>query len=408
MAPTGAKSFAFLYQDAAGVNKTHTLGAFGKLTLAQAIAGFETATKLLADSKCPRAAQLAARERKRATLQTVFADWFPNYAKTVHPKYAKRTSQVMASREMAELRGELLAALDTPTVKKFCSRMEVVRSKGFAREALHLVDKLFKHAIVEGLHTGNNPAQGVAEKLTPRDSQPWEALQLEQVRAYFADLDALQGKVQGSAWRVQRPRKQVQAQTLLALYILPYITVRPSVLRFAEWKWVSWDGPQGAMLTVPAFVTGTKQRANTQRADGKGKNYAPYRVPLSRQVVSLLRQLHAITGANGGRFLFPGSKSKKVADERPISEGRWLATLRRLGWDGTTELRGKITCHGFRAMFATSAYQRYVITRMEEHALEFQQDHKLTEGVRAHYTKDKQGSHRGLLLGALFVFRGGR
>ena len=81
----------------------------------------------------------------------------------------------------------------------------------------------------------------------------------------------------------------------------------------------------------------------------------------------------------------------------PISEGTWLQRLRALGWDGSTPERGAITVHGFRALFATTAYTRYIVTRAEEHALEFQQDHKLTEGVRAHYTRDRDGSHRGLL-----------
>jgi hypothetical protein len=69
-----------------------------------------------------------------------------------------------------------------------------------------------------------------------------------------------------------------------------------------------------------------------------------------------------------------------------------------MGWDGSTPERGAITVHGFRALFATTAYTRYIVTRAEEHALEFQQDHKLTEGVRANYTRDRDGSHRGLLL----------
>jgi hypothetical protein len=74
--------------------------------------------------------------------------------------------------------------------------------------------------------------------------------------------------------------------------------------------------------------------------------------------------------------------------------------LRRLGWDGSTETRPAITVHGFRALFATSATERYCITVKDEHALEFQQDHKLTGGVRANYTRDPDGSHRRLCMPA--------
>jgi hypothetical protein len=382
--PTGHKSFRFDYQTAQGVNKTPTVGAFGKFTLAMAVGAFENARKLLAQGECPRTAQLQKRARALATLADEFADWFPAYAPTVSKKYATRTQNVFRHMRMNELRDRRLSALDMPTVLDFAKRMEVAQSKGYAREAVHLIDKLYEHARAAGRHTGDNPAHGVVDRLTPRDSQPFEALQLEQLPLYFADL--------ADAGRA----KKKKLQTLLALQILPYITVRQSVLRVSEWSWISWDGPNGAMLTVPAFTEGTKQRTTEKRADKRGKAYASYLVPLSRQVVALLRKLQLETGA--GKYLFPGYKGRGHTAERPISEGRWLNCLRKMGWDGSTETRGAITVHGFRALFATNARLRYCITRKEEHALEFQQDHKLTEGVAANYTHDSRGSHRGLLI----------
>lgn len=382
--PTGHKSFRFEYENAQGVTKTHTLGAFGKLTLAMALGLFENARHLLEAGECPRAAQLKARAKQLATLADEFADWFPMYATTVSTEYGARTRDVMDSERMNELRDKRLSALDMPTVLQFAKRMEVVQSKGYAREVVHLIDKLYEHARANGRHTGDNPAHGVVDKLSPRDSQPFEALQLDQLPLYFSDVaDA----------RVARAKK---LQTLLALEILPYITVRPAILQHSEWKWVKWDHPQGPMLVVPAFTPGTKQRTTEKRADKKGKAYADYLVPLSRQVVKLLRQLQLETGK--GKFLFPGYKGRGHTEERCISEGRWLNCVRKLGWDGSTEERGAITVHGFRALFATAARTRYCITRKEEHALEFQQDHKLTDGVQANYTHDKRGSHRGLLI----------
>jgi integrase len=221
----------------------------------------------------------------------------------------------------------------------------------------------------------------VASKMTPYDAQHWEALQLENVPQYFADLATL---TRDSA---------THPETLLALRLLPYLTLRPSVLRFSEWSWISWEQ---AILMVPAFTIGTKQRHTERRVDKRGKNYAPYRVPLSRQVMALLRELQAVTG--GSKYLFPNFKGRGRGAERCVSEGGWLSALRRAGWDGRSPERPAITVHGFRALFATAAYTRYCVTNVETHALEFQQDHKLTEGVRAHYTRDRDGSHRGLLL----------
>jgi len=384
VSPTGAKSFRFNYRNAAGVAKTHTLGKFGKLTLAQAWAAFEVAQSQLAQGQCIRKAQLKRRAENSATLGAEFLLWFPVFAQRVGAAYGARTHSILTSDDLRPLMREKLNALDMPAVLKFCRGLEITRSPSFAREVAHALEKLYEYARAEGHYRGENPAHRVVEKLTPRDSQHWEALQLDQLPLYFADVSSMRAVRQG------------ERATQLALQMLPYLTVRPSILRTARWDWIQWEGPHGATMIVPAFTEGTKQRTTEKRADMRGKAYAPYRVPLASTVVKLLRELQSVTGQTP--LLFPGFMGRGHTECHPISEGTWLQRLRALGWDGTTAERGAITVHGFRALFATTAYTRYIVTRAEEHALEFQQDHKLTEGVRAHYTRDKDGSHRGLLL----------
>lgn len=384
VAPTGTKSFRFNYVNAEGVGKTHTFGKFGKLTLAQAWAAFEQAQSQLAAGQCIRKAQLKTRAAVSATLAEEFQLWFPVFAQRVGPAYGQRTHSILSSNHLRPLMREKLNALDMPAVLKFCRGLEITRSASFAREVAHALEKLYEYARAEGHHRGENPAHRVVEKLTPRNSQHWEALQLDRLPAYFADVQGM------------RVVRQVERTTQLALRMLPYLTLRPSILRTARWEWIQWEGPHGAMMVVPAFTSGTKQRTTEKRADMRGKAYAPYRVPLSSTVVKLLRELEAITGESP--LLFPGFMGRGHTECHPVREGTWLERLRKLGWDGSTEDRGAITVHGFRALFATTAYTRYIVTRAEEHALEFQQDHKLTEGVRQNYTRDKDGSHRGLLL----------
>ena len=384
VAPTGTKSFRFNYVNAAGVGKTHTLGKFGKLTLAQARAAFEVAQSQLAAGHDIRKAQLTAREARAATLSQEFLLWFPVFALRVSAPYAQRAHAILTSRDLQPLMREQLNALDMPAVLKFCRGLEITRSVSFSREVAHALEKLYEYARAEGHYRGENPAHRVVEKLTPRNSQHWEALQLDQLPMYFRDVLGM------------RVVRQVERTTQLALRMLPYLTLRPSILRTARWEWIQWEGPHGAMMIVPPFTEGTKQRTTEKRADARGKAYAPYRVPLSSTVVNLLHELQAITGETP--LLFPGFMGRGHTECHPVREGTWLERLRKLGWDGATAERGAITVHGFRALFATTAYTRYIVTRAEEHALEFQQDHKLTEGVRANYTRDKDGSHRGLLL----------
>ena len=72
------------------------------------------------------------------------------------------------------------------------------------------------------------------------------------------------------------------------------------------------------------------------------KTGTPHIVPLSRQAVEILRELHPLTGR--GRFAFPGARS----NGRPMSDNAILAAMRRMGI-GKDEMSG----HGFRAVART-------------------------------------------------------
>jgi integrase len=74
----------------------------------------------------------------------------------------------------------------------------------------------------------------------------------------------------------------------------------------------------------------------------KTKMRKDHRVPLSRQAVAILRELHAITGPAG--YVFPSVRTRA----RPMSENTLNAGLRRLGYASD-----EMTAHGFRAMAAT-------------------------------------------------------
>jgi integrase len=68
----------------------------------------------------------------------------------------------------------------------------------------------------------------------------------------------------------------------------------------------------------------------------------PHYVPLSRQSLEILRELHKITGPFG--HVFPSIRTSL----RPMSENTINAGLRRLGFSGD-----EMTAHGFRALAST-------------------------------------------------------
>ena len=140
--------------------------------------------------------------------------------------------------------------------------------------------------------------------------------------------------------------------TICALKLAPLVFVRPGELRHAEWLEVDLDE---AMWRIPGEKMKMKQ---------------VHLVPLSRQVVEILRELYPLTG--GGKYLFPGVRSK----DRPMSENTVLAALRRLGYT-----KDEMTGHGFRSMASTILNEK----GWDRDAIERQLAHAERDAVRAAY-----------------------
>jgi integrase len=95
-----------------------------------------------------------------------------------------------------------------------------------------------------------------------------------------------------------------------------------------------------AVITDPQRV-GALLRA-IKDYKGMSTMHAAHVVPLSRQVVAVLRDLRPLTGH--GRYVFPSPR----AGERPMSDHRVFSALRRMEFP-----KDKMTGHGFRALVRT-------------------------------------------------------
>jgi integrase len=75
---------------------------------------------------------------------------------------------------------------------------------------------------------------------------------------------------------------------------------------------------------------------------GKMKMKEPHLVPLSDQVIKILKELQGLTGRS--RYVFPSGRSY----DRSLSDNAILAALRRMGY-----AKDEMSGHGFRAMART-------------------------------------------------------
>jgi len=147
------------------------------------------------------------------------------------------------------------------------------------------------------------------------------------------------------------------AVTRAALKLAPLVFVRPGELRKAEWAEFDLDASEWRI--PPARMKGTKQQKESGVA---------HVVPLPRQAVEMLRELHPLTGH--GRYLFPSLRT----GERPMSDAAVLAALRRMGFP-----KDEMSGHGFRAMARTML------------AEQLGTDEAVIEAQLAHAVKDTLG-----------------
>ena len=98
------------------------------------------------------------------------------------------------------------------------------------------------------------------------------------------------------AEKASRSEPVVHAFETVALQLAPPVFVRPGELRRPEWTEFDLDAAQWRM-----------QAARMKRTKQEKLSGAAHVVPLSRQALAGVRELHPLTG--NGRYLFPSPRS---------------------------------------------------------------------------------------------------
>jgi integrase len=311
VAPTGGKLWRMKYRFE-GKEKLLSFGAYPDVPLIRAREKRDEARRLLADGIDPSAHRKAHKalraELAGNTFEAIGREWYskklPSWAPTQAVKvkgiFEKNLYPWLGSRPITEIKAaELLATL---------RRMESRGALETARRALQYSGQVFRYAI--------------ATERAERDITPnlKGALSKAEVQHHSAITDP--AKIGDLMRAIEGYSGTLPVKCALKLAALLF--VRPGELRKAEWAEIDLDR---AEWNIPA------RRMKMKEA---------HLVPLCRQALKILRELHPLTGR--GRFVFPGERSH----ERPMSENSVNAALRRMGYP-----QDEMTGHGFRAMART-------------------------------------------------------
>lgn len=339
--------FKYRYQ---GREKLLSLGTYPDTSLGMAREKCDQQRRTLASEKDPSAVRRAEKLSHADTLGIIADKWFASRkAKGI----AASTLFRDRSRFDTYIRPPLGSSpIRTITPADLLAPLRKMEAKGIhesATRTLALCGRIWRHAVSEGI-ADRDITHDLRGALHPVESESFAAIiEPKKVGELLRAIDGYQG----------------QPATAFALRLLPLVFTRPGELRTAEWAEFDLD------------------RAEWRIPGEKMKMREPHIVPLSKQVLSILKELQRHTG--DGRLLFPSLRGAG----RPISDNTLNAALRRLGYDGKT-----MVAHGFRSTASTLLNE----LGFPPDVIELQLAHKDKDAVRAVYNRAARLADRKVMM----------
>nr|WP_275847734.1 integrase arm-type DNA-binding domain-containing protein [Sulfurimonas sp. SAG-AH-194-I05] len=148
---------------------------------------------------------------------------------------------------------------------------------------------------------------------------------------------------------------QGHTSTKLALLMIAHTFVRPHNIRHAKWEQINLNTKQ---WIIPANEMKTRKELI---------------VPLSIQVISILKDAKSIS--NPDSYIFPSPKSKTS----PLSDAALVGALRRLGYT-----KEQIVAHSFRGIFSTLTHEA---AKYDHAVIETQLAHSVGSSVSQAYNR---------------------
>lgn len=348
--PRGSRWWRFDYRFD-GRRKTLSMGTYPDTGLKDARDKRDEARKQLASGVDPgaqrKAVKAAGVDREANSFEVVAREWLELKQREWTPgQYAKELDRLEnhAFKWIGHLPvAEIGVAEIRPLLAHVVKRGHIEQ----AHRLRHQLSRVFRFAVATE-RASRDPAADLRETLPARQPQNYPTItDPVQVGELMRAIDGFTGTF----------------VVACALKLAPLWFCRPGEIRQAEWVNFDLDGEQPT-YTVPPIIR------KLRKAEKESSKTQPHIVPLSKQAVVILRELHQLTGR--GRYLFPGARSIS----RNMSDGAVNAALARIGY------KGILTGHGFRHMARTLLGE----LGWNPEALERQLSHK-EPGVSGVYNK---------------------
>ncbi|CAN5352878.1 tyrosine-type recombinase/integrase [soil metagenome] len=345
----GRKVWRFRYR-IGGTPQIFTIGKYPEFTLEKARAERDRARDLVAkgihpliDKKSKVASQIELNEN---TFELIAGQWMAfNSEWSVY--YAKQVKDYLTKDVFPKIGKLPISAIKASHLRPLIQAVSERGAKSVAVLIRQWVGQIFAYAAVQGVcdYDPSSLLKGLVKRPQVRHNPP---LKWAEIPDFLKKLD------ESAGYRT----------TVIALRLMALTFVRTAELRKSQWAEFDLDN---ATWLVPA------ERMKMRR---------PHIVPLSKQAVTALRELHALTG--GGKVLFPSyRKPGQVMSATTLNQ-----SLKRMGYGG------RFSSHGFRSTATTLLG----LLGYPENRVDLQLAHSKKDPSRAPYDHAKYVSSRTILM----------
>lgn len=328
--PTGRKLWYLKYYYL-NKEKKLALGPFPEISLTRARELRFEAKKLLVEGKDPSAHK---QEQKRIkireagnTFELVAREWI-QHKEELWAENTRRTKLRRLEMYVFPVIGSMpLNEIGPITLLECIRKVEAAKTYDVARRMKQVISSVFKYAVLTGRVDGD-PTPALDGALKPVKRGHFASISIKELPELLDMMD--------------RNDARVFLQTRLAMELMLLTFVRTGELIKAQWDEFDLDE---AMWVVP------EERMKTRKE---------HMVPLSRQALAALRQLHDMTGTF--KYVFPSQTNPR----NHMSNNTIRTALVRMGYGG------KMTGHGFRALAMSAikeklGYRHEVVDRQLAH-----------------------------------------
>ena len=307
--PNGSKGWRFKYR-LQSKEKLLSLGTYPEVSLADARERLEECRKLVAQGIDPsefrKLNRTRALERSANSFEAVALEWLAKKAATWSAGHKARLESRLSNDIFPLIGNQPIADISARQVLQVIRKIEERGAIESAHRALSNCSQIMRYAVQTG-RADRDPCVDL------RGALP--SVKIRHLAAVVKPQEIGNLLLKLSDYRGSHVVR-------CALKIAPLVFVRPGELRHAKWKDIDLEVAEWRFLVT---------KTNTEHI-----------VPLARQAVEILKELHKFTSSS--EFVFPGARSIT----KPMSENAVLAALRALDIP-----KEEMSGHGFRAMART-------------------------------------------------------